>query len=188
MLLHYAWDVRTVRAWWLGWVLLTTSCAAHAPSNEAACRSLSAEVSGGPQRLVYLKSEHVLCLFEAHQLVWQGSASHGSEAGKKQFEGDERTPEGRYTVAPARESPRFGRYLHISYPRAEDRRVARRAHKHPGSAVGVHGPQRWYAFLGSAQSLVDHSDGCIVVDAEGIGELSRRIKKTISFEILAKPP
>jgi len=92
-------------------------------------------------------------------VVWQRSASHGREPGKKRFEGDGKTPEGQYTVAAARTSQRFGLFMPISYPNAEDIQRARTEGREAGGGVGIHGPQRWYAFLGRAQALLDHSDG-----------------------------
>jgi murein L,D-transpeptidase YafK len=134
--------------------------------------------------LVYVKAEHTLCLFDGGVLVWRGSASHGREAGKKQFANDLRTPEGRYTLSPARKSRTFGLFLRVSYPNEQDRRFARAAGKPPGGAIGIHGPQRWYAFLGAAQSWIDHSEGCIVVDAAALRELARRIRTPCRLEIL----
>lgn len=86
-------------------------------------------------RLVYLKTEHELCLFERDGAVRHWRASHGREPGKKRFEGDQRTPEGRYTVSRARISERYGLFLPISYPSAEDARAAQAAGKKPGGAA-----------------------------------------------------
>ena len=144
--------------------------------------------AGGARRLVYLKAEHQLCLLDAQGLVWERRASHGREPGKKRFEGDGRTPEGRYTLAAARVSQRFGLFMSISYPSAEDVRRARTEGKGAGGSIGIHGPQRWYAFLGRAQALIDHSDGCIVLDAEGIQELAALVKKPVPIEILPAAP
>ena len=136
-------------------------------------------------RLVYVKAEHALCLLEDAQLVWEARASHGRGLGKKQREGDERTPEGKYTVAPARVSERFGLFMHISYPNADDTRAARSLGTKPGGGIGIHGPQQWYAFLGRAQSLVDHSDGCIVLDQRAMKELSEKVRKSVPIEIVS---
>ncbi|HEX6244143.1 MAG TPA: L,D-transpeptidase family protein, partial [Polyangiales bacterium] len=136
-------------------------------------------------QLVYLKAQHQLCLFQRDGSVHQWPASHGREAGKKRFEGDERTPEGRYTLSPARVSRKFGLFMPISYPNAEDARAAHAQGKQPGSGVGIHGPQRWYAFLGEAQALIDHSDGCIVVDRPNMQALAGLVKQPLPLEIVA---
>jgi murein L,D-transpeptidase YafK len=154
---------------------------------DEACASLPAASAPGA-RLVYLKSEHQLCLFERDGSVHDWPASHGREPGKKRFEGDGCTPEGRYMVSAARPSQRFGLFMPISYPNADDARSARAAGKPAGGDVGIHGPQRWYAFLGRGQALVDHSDGCIVVDADSMQELARRVTKATPIEILVSAP
>jgi hypothetical protein len=147
------------------------------------CAALAPAQASLPQ-LMYLKSEHALCLFERDGSVHQWPASHGRERGKKRFEGDERTPEGRYTVSRARTSERYGLFLPISYPNAEDTRAAQVAGKKPGGSVGIHGPQRWYAFLGRGQALIDHSDGCIVLDRDSIHALARRVTRPTPIQIL----
>jgi murein L,D-transpeptidase YafK len=159
---------------------------AQRPVPASFCAGLSD--GGGARRLVYIKAEHQLCLLDARGVAWERRASHGREPGKKRFEGDGRTPEGQYTVAAARVSQRFGLFMPISYPSAEDVRRARAEGKDAGGNVGIHGPQRWYAFLGRAQALIDHSDGCIVLDAEGIEELAALVKKPVPIEILPAAP
>lgn len=134
--------------------------------------------------VVYVKSEHTLCLLQDEGVAWSASASHGRNPGKKRFEGDGRTPEGAYTLSPARKSKSFGTFLAISYPAPEDARSARAQGKHPGSSVGIHGPQSWYAFLGSWQAAVDHSDGCIVLDRAGISQLAARVTKPLPLDIV----
>jgi len=116
--------------------------------------------------------------------VWSAGASHGRNAGKKRFEGDGRTPEGAYTLTAARPSRQFGRFLAISYPNASDRQYARDHDKRPGGAVGIHGPQSWYAFLGRLQRVVDHSDGCIVLDRDAVGDLAAVVRKPMPLDIL----
>ena len=143
---------------------------------------------GAPARqglhAVYLKDEHRLCLQDGRHTVWSSVASHGRKAGQKHFEGDERTPEGAYTLSPARASRRFGAFLALSYPNADDLRYAREHSKRPGGSIGIHGPQVWYAFLGSWQALVDHSDGCLVLDERGVAELAARVSAPLPIDIL----
>jgi murein L,D-transpeptidase YafK len=91
-------------------------------------------------------------------------------------------------VSPARKSKRFVLFLPISYPNADDLKRARAAGRPAGSGVGIHGPQGWYAFLGQAQALANHSDGCIVLDEPGIRELAAHITRPVALEILAELP
>src|SRR5262245_6883315 len=45
-------------------------------------------------------------------------------SGPKEREGDERTPEGRYRITSRLKTPRFHRFLGVSYPNDDDRRRA----------------------------------------------------------------
>lgn len=79
-------------------------------------------------------------------------------------------------------------FIPISYPNLNDIKSARAAGKRAGAGIGIHGPQRWYAFLGKTQALLNHSDGCIVLDAEGIRELMDLVTRPITIEIFADLP
>ncbi len=159
-----------------------------AGADEETCAAVVHRQPTQEQRLVYLKSKNMLCLVKDEHVVWSHQASHGSATGPKRSEGDHRTPEGRYRVLPARKSKRYVLFLPISYPNADDIKRARSAGRRAGSGVGIHGPQRWYAFLGQAQALVNHSDGCIVLDEAGIQELAARVTRPLEIEILADLP
>ena len=133
---------------------------------------------------VYSKTEQRLCVFRDGAIIVDVPASHGRAPGAKVCEGDARTPEGDYTVTPARDSAQFGKFMHVSYPNAEDRRVAEKSNCEPGGAIGIHGPQAWYAWLGPAHALLNHSDGCIVLDRESMALVSRAIRQPIPMRIL----
>ena len=81
----------------------------------------------------------------------------------KRLEGDERTPSGRYPLGTPRPSAPFHRFVPVGYPTA-----AQRADGRTGGAIGIHGPDRRFRFLGSLTTAVDWTAGCIAVgtDAE----------------------
>jgi murein L,D-transpeptidase YafK len=90
--------------------------------------------------------------------------------GPKQRRGDERTPEGRYSVSAKVENARFHRFMKLSYPNAEDVRRARAAGVDPGGGVGIHGVRASLAglarlFIRSGGALSSRvwgpTDGCI---------------------------
>lgn len=92
----------------------------------------------------------------AHYAVRLGDAPHGH----KQREGDERTPEGDYTINGRNPNSRFHLSLRISYPSATDRRRAREGGYPPGGDIMIHGGNAGYRAF-------DWTDGCIAVtDAE----------------------
>jgi murein L,D-transpeptidase YafK len=102
--------------------------------------------------------------------------------GPKRYQGDSRTPEGRYRVAGRHHSRQFHRFLLLSYPNDADRRRYRRLRKLGkvprgrgiGSAVGIHGEKRGFGWL--PHKLINWTDGCIAVDDDEIEELYRAVK------------
>jgi hypothetical protein len=156
-------------------------------ADEDVCATLAQPRPARQPQLFYVKSKNVLCLVEGARVVWSRQASHGRAEAKKRFEGDERTPEGRYTVSPARKVNGSCCFFRSPIP-TPTISGARAAGRRAGSGVGIHGPQRWYAFLGQAQALTNHSDGCIVLDEQGIRELAARVTRPIILEIVADVP
>jgi murein L,D-transpeptidase YafK len=135
-------------------------------------------------RLVVDKSERTLVLF------WHGVplktyrvALGGAPNGPKARQGDERTPEGAYTVDRRLENSAFHRGLHLSYPNAEDRALARAARLHPGGDIAIHGLREGFAWVGAAHTLFDWTDGCIAVTNDEIDELWRAVPTGTPVEI-----
>jgi murein L,D-transpeptidase YafK len=125
-------------------------------------------------RIVVDKSERTLTVF------WHGVplkvyrvALGGDPLGHKQKQGDQRTPEGRYTVSKRLEDSTFHLALHVSYPNPNDRARARAEGVNPGGAIEIHGLRPGYEWLGSAHVLFDWTDGCIAVTNTEIEELWR---------------
>jgi hypothetical protein len=110
-----------------------------------------------------------LCLCEHGAVHGQFRVALGRGGIGKRSEGDDRTPIGTYALSNARPSERFGLFLPIAYPTAEQRRRG-----FTGSAVGVHGPHRAFRWLRHATVWLDWTAGCIAVgtdsDIETIGK------------------
>lgn len=118
-----------------------------------------------------------------HFLVTFGA----NPAGPKVEEGDERTPEGEYTISSRRVTSRFHRFMGVSYPNAADRaRSARAGITRLGGAIGIHGVDSPRAPLARAwirgahalglQNAWGPTDGCIALmneDVEAVYEAVR---------------
>ena len=80
--------------------------------------------------------------------------------GHKQFEGDEKTPEGDYIIDGRNPQSRYHLSLHINYPNAADRRFAEAHGKSPGGDIFIHGQPN-----GSPATRLpgDWTDGCIAL-------------------------
>ena len=88
--------------------------------------------------------------------------------GHKQFEGDEKTPEGRYIIDTRNPGSRYHLSLHINYPNAADRAYAARHGKSPGGDIFIHGQPNGYA---GPTLPTDWTDGCIALSNAEIRKL-----------------
>lgn len=101
--------------------------------------------------------------------------------GPKRFKGDERTPEGRYTVDWGNPKSAYHLSLHISYPSAADRAYAAARGRSPGGMIMIHGqPNAWPA----ARVPGDWTDGCIAVSDAEIEALWDAVPDGTPIEIL----
>lgn len=146
---------------------------------------------GSVDRLVVRKGEHVLEAWSGERRLTSYRVAIGSGgAGPKRFEGDGRTPEGRYRIDRRHHSRAFHRFLHVSYPNAADRRAYRDGIRSGviargtgiGGDIGIHGEPR--GFLGGQHKLIDWTAGCVAVDDDEIEELYRAVRPGAVVEIL----
>lgn len=100
--------------------------------------------------------------------------------GHKRFEGDERTPEGRYTIDYANPDSSYWLSLHISYPNAADRAHAEARGRSPGGAIFLHGQPNW---LPVGRLPGDWTDGCIALSNAEIEELWKLVPDGTPIEI-----
>ena len=88
--------------------------------------------------------------------------------GHKQFEGDERTPEGDYRIDGRNAKSAYHLSLRISYPNAADRAYAKAQGRSPGGDIFIHGqPNRWPG----PPLATDWTDGCIALSNGEIEQL-----------------
>ncbi len=132
--------------------------------------ALPVDASGGKvQYLVVEKQARLLTLFRNGQaLKTYPIALGGNPVGHKQHEGDQRTPEGTYSIDFKNPDSAFHLSLKISYPNAEDSERARRRGLDPGGMIMIHGvgdrSPRW-------RRSKDWTDGCIAVSDAAIEEI-----------------
>ncbi len=93
--------------------------------------------------------------------------------GPKRFEGDGRTPEGRYTVDWGNPDSSYHLSLHISYPDAVDSAFAAAQGRSAGGAIFLHGqPNDW---TGPGRVPGDWTAGCIALSDAEMEELWQRV-------------
>lgn len=112
------------------------------------------------------KSDRTLTLYAEGRAVrtYSGIQLGGVPVGAKRFEGDKRTPEGRYAIDYRNPQSAYHLSLHISYPNAQDIAQARSQGRSPGGEIFIHGQPNW---LAPKRAPGDWTDGCIALsDAE----------------------
>jgi murein L,D-transpeptidase YafK len=103
-----------------------------------------------------------------------------SPQGHKRFQGDERTPEGRYTIDWSNPDSAYHLSLHISYPNVADRAFAAAQGRSAGGMIMIHGQPNGMA--GRMQG--DWTDGCIALANEEIEYLWQTVPDGAVIDIL----
>ncbi|MCB2048492.1 MAG: L,D-transpeptidase family protein [Novosphingobium sp.] len=80
--------------------------------------------------------------------------------GHKRFQGDERTPEGRYVIDWGNPNSSYYLSLHISYPNANDTAYAASLGRNAGGMIMIHGQPNGMR----SRMRGDWTDGCIALD------------------------
>jgi murein L,D-transpeptidase YafK len=137
-------------------LLLVLSCkpAAVAEASEQAC------AVDGNIVLVDTRTR-TLWLCSARRAAARFKVALGRGGLDKKREGDGRTPIGTYSLGEPRPSSRFGTFIPIGYPTAEQR-----AQGLTGKDVGIHGPERRAAWLGSLSTWIDWTAGCVATGTD----------------------
>ena len=129
------------------------------------------------------KSERTLVLYAAGKPVrtYRGIQLGDAPEGHKRFEGDERTPEGRYTIDARNPASAYHLSLHISYPDAADRAYASARGRSPGGEIFIHGqPNDWPA----GRVPGDWTDGCIALSNDEMEAVWRATPDGTVIDIL----
>jgi murein L,D-transpeptidase YafK len=135
------------------------------------------------ERIVVRKAERRMELFAGGKLVHTltGIQLGDAPVGHKQFEGDEKTPEGRYTIDLRNPRSSFHLSLRISYPDQAARDYATRQQRSPGGEIYIHGQPNGMRF---SRMQGDWTDGCIALSNREIEALWRAVPVGTVVEIL----
>lgn len=110
------------------------------------------------------KSERKMYLLSGDEIVKVYQVAFGNNPnGHKQQEGDERTPEGEYTLDYKKEDSAFYRAMHISYPSDVDVANAKTNGVSPGGFIMVHGQRNWLGWLAPITQKFNWTNGCIAL-------------------------
>lgn len=174
-------------------LLLLAACAAP-PADEARGPSSQPPLAREAARIIperrvtqvdYLivdKSERLMVAYAGGQPVraWRALQFGDAPQGHKRFEGDERTPEGRYVIEGRNPASAYHLSLKVSYPNAQDRAYAAAQGRSPGGDIFLHGQPNSLRF---GRVPGDWTDGCIALSNAEIEELWRIVPDGTVIEI-----
>jgi murein L,D-transpeptidase YafK len=127
------------------------------------------------------KVQRTMALYAGGRLVHTITGlQFGDPVGPKRFQGDRRTPEGRYTIDYGNPASGYDLSLHISYPDARDAAYARARGRSPGGLIFIHGQPNGT----SGRVPGDWTDGCIAVSNAEIEALWRAVPDGAVIDIV----
>ncbi len=134
----------------------------------AACGGRPAPLKEQADRILVEKAAHRLTLLRGGQPLRSYRVALGrNPIGDKVWEGDNRVPEGLFTIDRHVRPSRYHLALHISYPDSAHAARANEKGVSPGGDIMIHGMLNGFGWIGRFHRLADWTAGCIAVtDAE----------------------
>jgi len=125
--------------------------------------------------LVLIKSARTLTVFSQTKKIKIYYVALGKHpVGKKEFEGDRKTPEGLYFIDAKSAVSKYHKNLNISYPNADDIKHATAQNRRAGGDIKIHGLPNGYDEKNYERS--DWTWGCIGLTNTEIDELYKHIQ------------
>lgn len=110
------------------------------------------------------KSENKMYLLESDRIIKEYHVVFGANPkGHKVQEGDEKTPEGTYTLDYKKEDSSFYRAMHISYPNSLDLERAKKKGVSAGGFIMIHGQRNRLGWLSMITQKFNWTNGCIAL-------------------------
>lgn len=135
-------------------------------------------------KIVVTKHKHTLDLISNNQIVKSYKISIGRVSkGRKEFEGDNKTPEGFYFVNDKNANSDYHKNLGISYPNEMDIKHSKTIGKNPGGLIKIHGMKNGFGWIGRFNLLYDWTSGCIAITDNEIDELYENVNIGTLIEI-----
>lgn len=147
-------------------------------------------VSGPPRTAASYEADYVLVdksdrtvTLYSHGIAFErysGLQLGGEPVGAKHFEGDQRTPEGWYTIDGRNPRSAYHLSLHISYPTPAQSDFAAGYGRSAGGEIFIHGQP---IALAEGREPGDWTDGCIALSNAEIEALWREVPDGTPIEI-----
>ncbi len=150
---------------------------------EALEQTIFAMKNGPADKILIEKKERRLTLLSKDKVLKTYKIALGGDPnGPKEREGDNKTPEGIYSIDSRNSKSRYHLSLHISYPNKEDKKRAKELGVSPGGDIMIHGMKTGFSDIGELHAL-DWTKGCIAVTDEEIEEIDKLVPNGTIVEI-----
>lgn len=136
-------------------------------------------------KLVVYKSKRKMEAYSEGKLLKTYTIALGKNpVGHKQFEGDNKTPEGIYTINARNPKSGYHKNLGVSYPNTSDKAYAEKQGKSPGGHIKIHGLRNDSGYIGKFHRFKDWTAGCIAVTNAEVDELYTAVEENAVIELL----
>lgn len=130
------------------------------------------------------KSENKMYLLDNDKIIKEYHVAFGENPkGHKEQEGDEKTPEGIYTLDYKKEDSSFYRAMHISYPNKSDLDNAKNKGVSAGGFIMVHGQRNKLGRLSTLTQRFNWTNGCIALTNTEMDEFMTLVKVGTKIKI-----
>lgn len=133
--------------------------------------------------LIEKKNRRLMLISKGKTIKTYKIALGGDPIGPKERQGDNKTPEGIYTIESRNRHSIYHLSLRISYPNAKDKKHAKALGVSPGGDIMIHGIKNGLDWVGGLHSEMDWTDGCIAVTNPEMEEIARLVPNGTPVEI-----
>jgi murein L,D-transpeptidase YafK len=146
--------------------------------------AVPAVAADSADRVVVHKERRLLQLFQGGQVIREYTvALGGNPTGHKRQEGDQRTPEGLYSLDWRNPGSGYYKSIHVSYPAPADVSAAAANGVDPGGMIMIHGQPNYFGWLAFLTQHFDWTNGCIAVTNAEMEEIWAMVPNNTPIEI-----
>lgn len=133
--------------------------------------------------LIEKEKRRLTLISEGEAIKTYKIALGGDPVGPKERQGDNKTPEGIYTIASRNRDSEYHLSLRISYPNEKDVMRAKELGVSPGADIMIHGIKNGLSWVGGFHTQIDWTEGCIAVTNREMEEIARLVPNGTPVEI-----
>ncbi len=133
--------------------------------------------------LIEKKNRRLTLISKGEAIKTYKIALGGNPVGPKERQGDNKTPEGNYTIESRNRHSVYHLSLRLSYPNEKDKKRAKDLGVSPGGDIMIHGIKNSLSWVGEFHTEIDWTQGCIAVTNKEMEEIARLVPNGTPVEI-----